>query len=280
MPIETPSSLRKFSARNDDLRLDMGSLIVNDYDPIASVFDEVMGCDFLAAIGDFRITKLVDLLSKKSHYRVLDLCCGTGLFLCRIASLVKIDGIGIDLSKRQLEVASARVRDEAAPVRLVRADILRTEFPSCCDLVTINFDSLNHLRKLEDWEAIFKKAFEALAPGGTLAFDVNTPERLTRDWDYPEVIVKEDLTYIHIGLEVKHFGGCVTRRTPMIIFKRHGALFERIQALVEHMAVPNATIERILKESGFSRVSWYFPSKEQTKRHIFLKQRAFFVAEK
>ena len=265
---------------NFQLRFELMNLIINDYDPIASVFDEIMGEDFIAAVDDFRIAQLSNILARKPLCRVLDLCCGTGLFLCRIAGLVKIDGIGIDLSAGQLEVASARVQAEVAPARLVRGDILSTDFPPDCDLVTINFDSLNHLRSLDEWKSIFAKAFNALIPGGSLAFDLNTPERLQSDWSVPEVIVKKNVTYLQVGLKAGCRNGCVTRKAHMIIFKRRGDLFERMSALVEHMAVPNDKIKDLLHQAGFSRVSWFFASREQCKRLVFLKNRAFFLAQK
>jgi len=74
--------------------------------------------------------------------------------------------------------------------------------------------------------------------------------------------------------------GFVTRQTPMIIFKQRGTTFEKIQALVQHLAVPNDMIVAALYDAGFTRVSWFFPSQEQLGRHIFMKNRAFFTAEK
>jgi len=164
------------SYSNAELRLDVEKLTVNDYDPIAPVFNEVMGDDFIDAIQDFRVEEMIRLLSKKDHCRVLDLCCGTGLFLSRIVSH-RVEGIGIDRSSRQLEFASPLMQTHPRPVRLIKGDIRNTQFPERCDLITMNLDSLNHILRWAEWKDIFSRIVAVLNKGGLFAFDVSSKRR-------------------------------------------------------------------------------------------------------
>ena len=265
---------------NDLINLDISGMEVNDYNSISEVFDQIMGFDFLEAINDFWIGDLLHHLEKYENPRVLDLCCGTGLFLEHLGGKTELTGYGIDLSIGQIDEAKKRRIAKSSSANFQHGDICVTSYPKNIDLVTINFDSLNHLHDVNDWKNIFDKAFSCLNSGGIFAFDVNTPKRIKDDWDYPEVIVTEDFVYLHIGLDVEEEGSLVRRKTPMIIFVKDNGKFQRKQALVEQAAIPDERIMELLEAAGFANVSKDVPNEDQKKRHIFLKNRSFFTARK
>jgi SAM-dependent methyltransferase len=101
--------------------------------------------------------------------RLLDVACGTGKSFLPLLER-GYDVVGCDLSPAMLARAAAK----APRARLVLADMRRLERLGEFDLVTCLDDSLNYvLTRAEASDSIVAMAAN-LAPGGLLAFDVNT----------------------------------------------------------------------------------------------------------
>ena len=120
-----------------------------------------------------RITLVLETIDRhaKPGGRILDIGCGTGFLLERLAER-GYSGVGIDLSPESVEIAQARL------VELGIAERLRAEVGSAYeppdgpfDLVTIT-DVLEHL---EDPRTCLAAARDRLAPGGVVV--VSTPNR-------------------------------------------------------------------------------------------------------
>jgi 2-polyprenyl-6-hydroxyphenyl methylase/3-demethylubiquinone-9 3-methyltransferase len=105
--------------------------------------------------------------------RVLDIGCGTGFLLERLAER-GFTGVGVDLSPESVEIARARLAEIGAADRL-SAEVGSAYDPpdGPFDLVTVT-DVLEHL---EDPRACLTAARERLAPGGVVV--VSTPNRLS-----------------------------------------------------------------------------------------------------
>jgi SAM-dependent methyltransferase len=103
---------------------------------------------------------------------VLELACGTGSIL--IALRERYEVAGVDLSDEMLAVA----RRKLPGVELVRADMTRVRLARRFDAVLCLYDSINHLLRFREWEAVFDTAREHLRPDGALVFDMNTQRRL------------------------------------------------------------------------------------------------------
>jgi SAM-dependent methyltransferase len=82
--------------------------------------------------------------------------------------------VGVDLSPEMLAVA----RQKLPGVELVHADMTRVRLGRRFDAVLCLFDSINHLLRWAQWEALFDRAREHLEPDGVFVFDANTPSRL------------------------------------------------------------------------------------------------------
>lgn len=103
--------------------------------------------------------------------RVLDIGCGTGFLLERLAEL-GFSGVGVDLSPESVEIAQARLAEIGAADRLQATVGSAYEPPDGpFDLITIT-DVLEHL---EDPRACLRAARDRLAPGGVVV--VSTPNR-------------------------------------------------------------------------------------------------------
>jgi SAM-dependent methyltransferase len=103
---------------------------------------------------------------------VLELACGTGSILARLRSGYEV--VGVDLSREMLAIARRRLPG----VELVCADMSRVHLGRRFDAVLCLYDSINHLLRWRQWEAVFDRAGEHLEPDGVFVFDLNTERRL------------------------------------------------------------------------------------------------------
>jgi SAM-dependent methyltransferase len=146
------------------------------YSLFAAVYDHTVGEDFFAQLRAI-FERLVD------RYRIrfssaADLGCGTGLFARYLNALWKVPVFGVDCSPAMLRMAANNCRD--ANVMLLRQDIRALRLPRPVDLVTANFDTLNHLVRDGDLAQVFRQVYAQLTPGGYFVFDVITPCRPPR----------------------------------------------------------------------------------------------------
>jgi predicted TPR repeat methyltransferase len=112
---------------------------------------------------------------------VLELACGTGSVLKQLDADYEVTGV--DLSERMLEIAARKV----PRARLIRADMTRVALDESFDVVLCVYDSINHLLKFGQWEAVFDRAHAHLHDGGLFVFDVNTERRLASFVPQPPV---------------------------------------------------------------------------------------------
>lgn len=99
--------------------------------------------------------------------RVLDLCCGPGLFVVPLAER-GYEVTGVDLSPSLLESARSACDTAGAEVRLERADMLTYRQPGAFDVVLNVFTSFGYFDEAEDNLQVLRNAHESLAPGGQL----------------------------------------------------------------------------------------------------------------
>lgn len=104
--------------------------------------------------------------------RVLELACGTGSILKQLQPDYEV--VGVDRSEEMLEIAAQKVPQ----ARLVRGDMTTVDLGETFDVVLCVYDSINHLMRYEEWEAVFERARDHLAAGGVFIFDINTEQRL------------------------------------------------------------------------------------------------------
>jgi SAM-dependent methyltransferase len=132
---------------------------------------------FYDAVQGDRAADAAYARSLLEHYRpearsVLELACGTGSILARLRPWYEV--AGVDLSEEMLAVARRKLRG----VELVHADMTRVRLGRRFDAVLCLYDSVNHLLRFAQWEAVFDRAREHLEPDGLFVFDVNTERRL------------------------------------------------------------------------------------------------------
>ncbi|MGW7080257.1 class I SAM-dependent methyltransferase [Streptomyces sp. NPDC054866] len=134
------------------------------------------------------------LLQFPAGSRVLDLCCGPGLYL---VPLVRrgYTVTGVDLSAELLKRAQAVCEDDGVDVRLIRADMLTHVEPDAYDVVLNVFTSFGYFDDPQDNVQVLRNAYDSLVPGGQLFIDVMGKEVLA-GWIGRPQIVELDGAYV------------------------------------------------------------------------------------
>ncbi len=111
---------------------------------------------------------------------VLDLGCGTGNFLQKLEPYFEFL-MGIDISIDMIKLAKKNCKKAKFEVENVTNFQINHKF----DLITCNFDMINHLQQLKDWQEVFERAYNHLNDDGVFVFDFNTIFKMTT-FDYTE----------------------------------------------------------------------------------------------
>ena len=104
--------------------------------------------------------------------RILDLCCGPGLYTSRLATLGH-ECVGIDFSPAAIAYAQEQASAKALSCRYVQGDVRKADFGAGFGLVMMVFGQVNVFRRTEA-RAVLIKAREALTNGGTLLLEPQT----------------------------------------------------------------------------------------------------------
>lgn len=146
----------------------MAGSIAQPYSRLAAEYDATLGLPFFLRTRD-AFEQLVNRYGMRFR-TAADIGCGTGLFARYLNQSRRLPVIGVDLSRDMLRVAARNCR--GLPVCLLRQDIRALQLPHRVDLITCNFDTLNHLVDDGDLERTFCSVRDNLNPGGHFLFDV------------------------------------------------------------------------------------------------------------
>jgi SAM-dependent methyltransferase len=138
------------------------------YSHFAANYDGTVGLPF------FRRTRLAfeKLIGRYgiSFRTAADIGCGTGLFARYLNRSWNVPVIGVDLSRDMLRIAARNC--SGLRVCLLRQDIRALRLPHPVDLLTCNFDTLNHLVGDGDLLRTFTSVAKNLHAGGHFVFDM------------------------------------------------------------------------------------------------------------
>ncbi|MFE6029165.1 class I SAM-dependent methyltransferase [Streptomyces niveus] len=149
------------------------------------------------------LVRTAPLLDFPPGSRVLDLCCGPGLFLVPLAAR-GYRVTGVDLSPAMLERAEAACRAAEgttadggpADVTLVREDMLTYTAPDAYDVILNVFTSFGYFEDADDNFQVLRNAWQSLAPGGRLLVDVMGKEVLAGWIGRPQAVDLPDGSYV------------------------------------------------------------------------------------
>jgi SAM-dependent methyltransferase len=141
------------------------------YSELAPAYDAALG------ISNFIGTRTAfETLVRRYGIRfrsAADIGCGTGLFADYLNRSWGVPVFGVDRSPEMLQVAIQNCPDKR--VCFLLQDIRCLCLPHRVDLITANFDTVNHLLTEFDLKLAFQRIGENLRPGGYFIFDLITP---------------------------------------------------------------------------------------------------------
>lgn len=146
------------------------SVSTPSYSALAAHYDSALGQPFFLILRE-SFEKLAKRYSL-TFDSAADLGCGTGLFARYLYTTRKIPVVAVDLSAAMLKEAARNCR--GLNIDFQQQDLRTLSLPRKVDLVTVNFDTLNHLLKEEDLRRALKCIRDSLNARGHLFFDLIT----------------------------------------------------------------------------------------------------------
>lgn len=184
---------------------------------------------------------------------VCDLACGTGTTGLEFARR-GLRVFAVDASPVMCRLAHRKARRSRLPVRVMRADMRTFHLPETVDLVTCEFDAINHVPRRADFERAARAVNRALRPGGYFYFDVNTRRAFEEVWPSTWFVETQDFVLVgHGGYDRRGRKGW----TLFEWFLPKGKHWRRYTERYRQVCWSDKQIRRALRKAGFSRIrSW------------------------
>jgi SAM-dependent methyltransferase len=163
------------------------------YGAFAYAYDQALGRRFFRAVRRLLVSVVDRFPTKKKTH--LDVACGTGLAMEFFASRGYLS-IGVDLSMPMLRVGRNR------PGRRIAGDMRELPLGATFACVTCLYDSLNHLKNMNDLRITFRGIADALEDDGVLMFDVNHPDVYPMIWGNDEPFIAQGRDF-HLEMATK-----------------------------------------------------------------------------
>jgi SAM-dependent methyltransferase len=112
---------------------------------------------------------------------VCDLACGTGTTAISFAK-AGFKTYGVDLSPEMIRQAQAKSAKLKKAIHFSQGDMRAFKLPEAVDLITCEFDAINHVPRKSDLQRVAKAVAKALKPGGYFYFDVNNRPAFENIW--------------------------------------------------------------------------------------------------
>ena len=139
-----------------------GTAAATSWDHVADWYDKLVGDEGSDYHRNVVLPAALRMLAPQQDERVMDLCCGQGVFARLVAQTAVGQVVGVDASPALIEAAKQRGGSPKLRYYVADARDLR-------DLATGNFDGVGCLmavHDIDDIEAMFRSMADALRPGG------------------------------------------------------------------------------------------------------------------
>jgi SAM-dependent methyltransferase len=180
-----------------------------------------------------------------------DLCAGTGTSALELARSGGVRVFAVDRSPAMCRVARAKVRRAGLPVEVIQADMRSFRLPEPVELITCEFDAINHLERKCDLERVARAVARALVPGGYFYVDMNTRRAFQELWG---------ISWVRDGpgFFVASHGGYDARRdkghTAFEWFIPQGRLWRRYTERYEEVCWSDSEVRRAFRSAGLEIV--------------------------
>lgn len=179
-----------------------------------------------------------------------DLCCGTGSFAVELARR-GIRMYGVDLSPSMCRLARAKARRAGVRVEMSEGDMRSFRLPEPVDLITCEYDALNHVPRKADLVRVLRAVARNLRPGGHFAFDVNNRPAFEQIWAHTWMIDHDPAVLVMQG---HHAPGSDRAQVDVHWFVRHGRAWRRHHERIEEVCWSEAEIRAALAKARLELV--------------------------
>lgn len=182
---------------------------------------------------------------------VLEAACGTGNLSLPLARHYRLQPS--DRSPEMLSVAAAKAKAAGLSLHFLRQDMCSLSAHRPADAVVCGCDGVNYLLKKADLRAFFSSARQVLKPGGVLAFDLSSKDKLCRVLGAEPLILREkDICYIwENAWEAER---SLLHLSLTIFVKGQDGSYTRIEEEQTQRAYTPAELQTALSQEGFGQV--------------------------
>ena len=209
--------------------------------------------------------------------RACDLACGTGTTAVELARR-GIQVYAVDLSPAMCGLAREKARRAGSTVAVIRSDMQTFRLPERVDLITCEYDAVNHVPRKSDLARVARAAASALQPGGYFYFDVNNRRHLETNWPGAFCAEKRGVVMIMRGsYDRRRARGCV----DFDWFVRERGRWRRFEERVEEVWWSASEIRRALCAAGFTNIrAWDARTFSRGRERFPAGCRTFYLAQK
>ncbi len=242
------------------------------YTLLAHYYDQF----FTSHIPEYQRARRVLLQDTLPQVRTAcDLACGTGTTAIELARRgIKV--FAVDLSPTMCRLARLKARNAGEHVVTMRGDMRTFSLPERVDLVTCEYDAVNHLPRKSDFARTAKAVARALYPGGYFYFDVNNRRHLEKNWPGTHWSERPGVVMVMRGRYDR-------RRTKGVVdlewFIREGTRWRRFHEHVEEVWWTASQIRQALQGAGFERVRSWDARRFSRQHQLPSGCRTFFLAQ-
>lgn len=246
---------------------------VRPYRWLAEYYDEVFS-SFRSPIDAAREQLLRRVLPEVRT--ACDLACGTGTTALSLARRgVKM--YAVDLSPGMRRTARKKARRAKIAIRLLPGDMRTFRLPEQVDLVTCEYDAVNHVPRQADLRKVATAVERALRPGGHFFFDVNNARAFQRYWTRAFWIEKPGVVMVMRG---GHNAQATRAWSDVEWFMRNGNCWRRRHERVTEVCWSESEVRRILRDAGFDQVRAWDAAPFFKNEVVVRGCRTFYLARK
>jgi SAM-dependent methyltransferase len=182
-----------------------------------------------------------------------DLACGTGTTALELAARgIKV--FALDLSPVMCRLTREKAVRAGLTLHVLRRDMRNFRLPMAVDLITCEFDALNHLPRKSDLKGVTRSAARALRPGGFFCFDVNNRKAFKRLWGGTR---RSEKTGVVLTLRGGYDAARDRGWTNAEWLVRRGTVWQKTEERVEEVCWNSREIRQSLREAGFHHIRAY-----------------------
>lgn len=223
------------------------------YADFSLVYDRLMAeVDYPAWAGHYR--RLLAANGVADGAFVLEAACGTGSLTVPLARHYRL--LPSDLSEDMLSVAAKKAKAAGLSLHFLRQDMRSLSAHKPADAVICGCDGVNYLLDEGELAAFFRSAHQVLKPGGVLAFDLSSRDKLSRVLgQMPQVLREEDICYIWENAWDE--AASLLTMSLSIFSKDRDGRYTRIEEDQVQRAYTEEELRQALMREGFTRIRVY-----------------------